>query len=445
MKSKRPSTSHASSKSAASITRSNSFEFPRKASIPSSTTDVITGETKPTAAREEEKEDNKKVSRWSAGARSLYKGKERQSEEEIDEWTTAEAVPETSSIPPLLTSNNSSNHAGARFSIKRMKSNSKLFSGGNKKEDNDPILPIRDRKGPYGYSKNRSSSLLSLSSHSTSTRDLSTRNGNLPPTSGRLGGWFNSILSPSTSSATASPSTPSTVPIIRTKHASSPLPISRSNSIVAPTSPTRLGPLDRMLDKAVQYLFDTDSGSNQDDQDIWVLGVKHPGLVQPLDTTSKENKAIKKGKNSSKSLVRNPSTSSSTLALPRIPSESSSISSEASTSSVLIPSPISTINGWPTSFYADFYSRLALTYRSGFPIIPCEPSSSGMVGVLNSFSLSLGRGKVNGGMERGLSSDAGWGCMLRTGQSLLANALMDVHLGRGTFLILIFGDSKFRY
>ncbi|KAJ7026273.1 hypothetical protein C8F04DRAFT_1125591 [Mycena alexandri] len=59
---------------------------------------------------------------------------------------------------------------------------------------------------------------------------------------------------------------------------------------------------------------------------------------------------------------------------------------------------------WPSQFYSDFRSRIWCTYRKEF-----EPIRDG---------------------QRGWSSDAGWGCMVRTGQSLLANALLTIHVGR---------------
>ena len=73
---------------------------------------------------------------------------------------------------------------------------------------------------------------------------------------------------------------------------------------------------------------------------------------------------------------------------------------------------------WPPDFYADFTSRLHFTYRSQFPVI-------------RDASLEGPKGKWPWDLKKRLTSDAGWGCMLRTAQSLLANALVHVRLGRG--------------
>lgn len=103
-------------------------------------------------------------------------------------------------------------------------------------------------------------------------------------------------------------------------------------------------------------------------------------------------------------------------------------------------------HGWPSDFYSDFYSRIQLTYRSDFPPIPCAslgPSSSTSTtttsavagawnSVVNGLSASFSRSTgLASSRAEGLSSDSGWGCMLRTGQSLLANTLLHLHLGRG--------------
>lgn len=83
-------------------------------------------------------------------------------------------------------------------------------------------------------------------------------------------------------------------------------------------------------------------------------------------------------------------------------------------------------NGWPQNFVADFESRFWMTYRSEFQPIPrsTDPKAT------SSMSLPM-RIKHQLGDQGGFSSDTGWGCMIRSGQSLLANAICMVRLGRG--------------
>jgi cysteine protease ATG4 len=86
---------------------------------------------------------------------------------------------------------------------------------------------------------------------------------------------------------------------------------------------------------------------------------------------------------------------------------------------------------WPPAFLDDFESRIWMTYRSDFAPIPRSPSAkvalSGPAAALQ-YAGKLLKGQAG----EGFSSDVGWGCMIRSAQSVLANALSTLHLGRGT-------------
>lgn len=81
--------------------------------------------------------------------------------------------------------------------------------------------------------------------------------------------------------------------------------------------------------------------------------------------------------------------------------------------------------GWPPTFLDDFESRIWLTYRSGFE--PISRSTDPKASAALSFAMRL----KTLGDQTGFSSDTGWGCMIRSGQSLLANTLSICQLGRG--------------
>lgn len=79
--------------------------------------------------------------------------------------------------------------------------------------------------------------------------------------------------------------------------------------------------------------------------------------------------------------------------------------------------------GWPSSFLDDFESRIWMTYRSGFTAI--QKSQDPKATATMSF-----RVRMQNLASPGFTSDTGFGCMIRSGQCILANALQILRLGR---------------
>ncbi|KAJ6115139.1 hypothetical protein N7486_000917 [Penicillium sp. IBT 16267x] len=82
-------------------------------------------------------------------------------------------------------------------------------------------------------------------------------------------------------------------------------------------------------------------------------------------------------------------------------------------------------SAWPEAFLMDFESRIWMTYRSNFAPIPRNHSPEATS--LMTLGVRLRTQLMD---SQGFTSDTGWGCMIRSGQSLLANTLCILLLGR---------------
>ncbi|KAF8154943.1 peptidase family C54-domain-containing protein [Crassisporium funariophilum] len=243
-----------------------------------------------------------------------------------------------------------------------------------------------------------------------SSTSSTSRIGDLPT---RLSGWFSHTFSSS--------STDLSLPTLLAQQAS---PKGKGPSALITAAKNGKG----HLDKAMRYLLDSDAMPDKCTDPIWLLGVQHPGY-EPSNQALPNVVSSYSANNLSTSQRRGSAGSP-----PSFRSSTSSIASSADLSlsqSSKHPNPAA---NWPPVFYIDFTSRIWLTYRSQFPTPIRDTRLADLCG--DSWEGAVGSPTTvktrpwNWGGEKTWSSDSGWGCMLRTGQSLLANALIHMHLGR---------------
>ncbi|KAJ7171540.1 cysteine protease required for autophagy [Mycena filopes] len=276
----------------------------------------------------------------------------------------------------------------------------------------------------------------------------------------RLSGWF-AHLAGSTSdlSLTSTLSTSISHAASLATSASRKTPASPSSNSKGGRGGSGGGGKPSLLDKAMRYLVDGDAAPDRSTEEIWLMGVKLPGwsaedearvaaAAAAASSSSHSHSHSHKGdtpsahghvttrshkRGASKDLHLHPSSSSS-----------SSSSPSATPPSSFTPGDGAPDAGpWPALFFAAFYAQVWCTYRAGFEPIRDLPALSSLPPPLffphahaqitsssSPHSSSTATAKwftlplppALGG-TKGWTADTGWGCMLRTGQSLLATAL----------------------
>ncbi|KAK5942534.1 Cysteine protease atg4 [Knufia obscura] len=170
--------------------------------------------------------------------------------------------------------------------------------------------------------------------------------------------------------------------------------------------------------------FDEDSGAS-----IWLLGKEYTSSSPQQSITTTDREDVVEIESSADSHDPSEATASTTVTEDQDPKDTKPRDSTDDIHRVEgqnLPSLSNDPNdgGWPLAFIDDFESRIWMTYRNNFPPIPRSQDPS--VSTSMTFAVRL----RNLTEKEGFTSDTGWGCMIRSGQSLLANSLLLLHAGR---------------
>lgn len=182
--------------------------------------------------------------------------------------------------------------------------------------------------------------------------------------------------------------------------------------------------------RIVQLFWDPEPTNDRErNLPVWCLGSSY---TLPKGATVKEEKAQVVPRDDgtktppSQEYVKPDIPATGTGPTPDTPPHSASSSFD---SSLAYGSQSNDDGGWPPAFLDDFESRIWMTYRNEFIPIPRSTDPKSVLAL----SLTM---RIKSQLlvdQNGFSSDSGWGCMIRSGQSLLANAMLIHRLGRGMF------------
>ena len=151
---------------------------------------------------------------------------------------------------------------------------------------------------------------------------------------------------------------------------------------------------------------------------IWCLGRKYAAETTPPPADTRAD--LRNGSSANEQEANNDTVLISNTSVPTVAQ-----SLRRDTSQQAEPSSSEEGLGWPSDFLDDFESRFWFTYRSNFPSI----QKSKDVTAASSLTLAV-RLRSQLVEQSGFTSDTGWGCMIRSGQCLIGNALAILRLGR---------------